>query len=104
MSDQALLRLTYALLIFYNVIFFLGKYVTSLSFIQPIYRFIDSYLFYFSVLEFAGVAAVFVDLIAKYDSKPILRRRISLVLCALLLMAMLAKWFITWFHSALLVD
>ena len=102
--DLAILRITYGLLVLYNAIFFLGKFFMKDTFFGTMYQFTDKYFFYFSLLEFLAVAAIFVDLIAGYDKKPLARRRISLFVGALLVMAFIVKLFLNWFHSGFLVD
>jgi hypothetical protein len=102
--DQWILRGTYVLLIVYNAILFYGKYVFIQGTIYRVYRFIEDYILYFTILEFMGMAAVFVDLITDWENKPVWRRACSLLLGMLLVSAFIFKVFINWVHSTLLVD
>lgn len=102
--DLWVLRATYVAAICYNAVFFYGKYVYIQGTLVRIHRFIDEYILYFTVLEFLAIAAIFVDLIAGWEKKPVSRRLISLFLGAVLVAAFMFKVFINWIHSALLVD
>jgi len=98
------LRATYASLIVYNFFFYLGKYLPSFTGIQPVYHLIDKYIVYFEILEFLAVTSIFVDLITQYEKKPLVRRRVSLFLCAALFMGFMLKLFVIWFHASIIVD
>lgn len=100
--DLWILRATYAALFTYNLIFFFGKYVYYQGALVRLFKFIDQYIVFFTILEFMGIAAAFVDLITGWEKKPVWRRVVTLVLALVIVTAFLFKVFVNWVHSSLL--
>jgi hypothetical protein len=98
-NDVYLIRGAYILLVAFNVVFFIGMRFPMLFPFNVLFGVIKEYIVYFTILELLGVASIFADLIIGYEKKPILRRRISLVLCATLCLLFLVKILINWFAA-----
>ena len=100
--DFWILRATYLVLFAYNAIFFFGKYIYFQGTLVRLHEFIDRYIVFFTILEFMGIASVFIDLITDWEKKPAWRRAITLILAILIVTAFIFKLFINWMHSSLL--
>jgi hypothetical protein len=96
-----------ALLILYNLIFFLGKFAPALfgGVHVGLYDAIKASVGFFTLLELLGVIGAFVDLIVRYDflgEKNLAMRRLRLLLTALLVISFVFKLFMNYVDSAYL--
>lgn len=94
------------LLTLYNVVFFTAKFTGErFEWLNVLFLEFRESSGFFTLLEILGVAGVFVDLVVRYDKlgeDGIGRRRLRLILTALLVIAFFFKLFINYIDSAYL--
>lgn len=95
------------LLIFYNLIFFLGKFgpeaITSP--LAGIFAGVQANKGALTLLELLGTLGVFIDLVIRYDQHaehPWLKRRLRVILAGFVILAFFFKVFINYLDSAYL--
>ena len=99
MERNWLLPFTYIALGLLNIVYFTTKYLPTVpGFLDYSYRFISENLFFFTFLEFLGVASVFVDFIISYDKG---QKAMKMILTGLFVFAFLAKIFVNYMESAM---
>lgn len=96
-----------AILVIYNLFFFLGKFASHLapSVLNPAYAAIKESTGFFTILEVLGVAGVFIDLIVRFDEigeRSKAGRNVRLLFTALVVIAFVFKVFINFVDSAYL--
>lgn len=94
------------LLTLYNVVFFAAKFTNGrFAWLDSVFAEFRESSGFFTLLEFLGVVGVFVDLVVRYDKlgeNGTGRRRLRLILTALLVIAFFFKLFINYIDSAYL--
>lgn len=101
-KDKRLLYMSYVLLFIYNGVFFTSRFATDfgLGSWGETFDSIDESYTLFTILEFFGVAAIFIDLLGNYDRKKLTTRRLQLFLCAIFILAFIFKLFIVYLDSS----
>ncbi len=96
-----------AILVAYNLIFFLGKFASQLAptLLDPAYAAIKESTGFFTILEILGVAGIFIDLIVRFDEigeRSRAGRNLRLLFTALVILAFFFKIFVNFLDSAYL--
>jgi hypothetical protein len=101
-KDKRLINLAYVLVFIYNIIFFSSRFSQQLGIPSWHVAFeqIDDSYFLFTILEFFGVASIFVEFLSNYDTKSFAKRRLQLILCGLFAMAFIFKVFVVYMDSS----
>jgi hypothetical protein len=101
-KNQRLVNMTYWLVLIYNLVFFSGLFSSELCIPGwgNAFRFIHESYGLFTVLEFFGIAVIFVDLLGNYDHKSWRKRRWQLIVCALFIMSFIFKLFMVYLSSS----
>ena len=100
-----MVRLTAALLVTYNLLFFWERHLPDLlpDIIGATGEFMKTFRGFLTILELLGVLALFVDLVTTFDKRiRVLERKLWTLLVALLVVGFLFKLFINYLDSALL--
>lgn len=101
-KNQRLVNMTYWLVLIYNLVFFSGLFSAEMRIPAwgEAFHFIHDSYGLFTVLEFFGIAVIFVDLLGNYDRKSWATRRWQLVACALFTMSLIFKLFMVYLSSS----
>lgn len=103
MEKNWLLPFTYIALLLINLLYYLTKFLPIVPrFLDYSYRFVSENYFFFSMLEFMGVIAIFVDIVVNYDRYPGHWRKWRMLVTGLFIISMLFKFLLTYIDHSLL--